>query len=261
MPGKRKRSWTGSRKGGRKRSKGAAGAGKYGKSAQGYSFRGRPNGRTTLAYMDRYSNQPDAIRIKVKTYLTFTVTSSTGAFSVDTIKMSSLFQPFFGIGSSTHQNPTINNLVTLYQRYRVESAYLSAAFTPLSSAQPPGPVWVALGIWDNSYHSTSLTSANQFVEGKHTKFGYVPTYQGFTGKPTVLKLGGPIAQFMGFSPMEYSTSSSTFGAYNGSTLGDPAQWLDIFLAAQTNDAATTATVSVDAVLTQYVVMFSRQLYS
>lgn len=211
--------------------------------------------------MDRRFNQPDAIRIKVKTYLTYTVTSSSGAFAYDTVKLSSLYRPFFAIGSSAHENPTINNLVTLYQRYRVESAYVTAAMTPLSSSQPPGPMWAAIGIWDNSYHSVTLTSANQFVEGKHTRFAYVPTAAGFNGKPTVLKLGGPCAQFMGMSPMEYSVADTTFGAYNGTNLGDPSQWLDCFIAVQTNDAATTATISVDCVLTQYVVMFSRQLYS
>lgn len=261
MPGKRKRSGTAGKS--RKRFKGGQG----GFRSKRWGFKGGYPSRAgtavgpSLALMDGRFNQTDAILIKVKTYLTGFFTSTSGAFSNSVIKMSSLYQPFNNIGSSSHQNPTINNLCTLYQRYRVEWAKITIALTPKDASQPAVPMWAGLAVWDDSFHSVSVANQPQAMEAKHARWTYCPTAAGFNGHAPKLSISGKMSEFFGTSPAEYSTSQQFIGSYNGSSLGDPNQWTQARFMYQSNDGATTATLSGDIILTQYVRMFSRQLYA
>lgn len=262
MYGKRKRA---SSKGRRpyKRAKSATGfanrlqAPGYFRSSRRYPTRSGPS----FSWFDGRLNQPDAIRIKVRTYISAFFTSTSGAFNSTQIRLNSMDQPFFPIGSSTHDNPTFVNLCTMWSRYRVSYASLKLTMTPLTATASPQPHWVALGCWDNSYDTVSPTTANQMIEGKHCKFTYCPPQAGFT-KPIKLSMGVNIAEVAGMTPLQYGIDPTYEGRLKtDTTVVAPNVVLSMWIAHQSADASGTNEIGVDLELTQWVTMYGRAPYA
>lgn len=261
MYGKRKRSSSHGRKS-VKRHKGARGWSNR-LSTPGYfrSSRSRPAfSGPSFSFFDGRLNQPDGIRIKIKTYVSAVFTSTSGLLNSTSIKLNSIYQPFHSLSSSTHQNPTLGNLSTLYGRYRVLYASLTLTMSPETAALSPQPHWVALGSWDNTVDTVNITQANQMVEGKHCKFTYVPAQAGFS-HPIKLHMGMNMAELVGLSSRQYVMDNHFEGVIANTTVPtDPPQVLSIWVAHQSADASSTNAISVDMVLTQYLQFYGRAPY-
>lgn len=261
MYGKRKRSASRGRKYSKRR-KGARGWSNR-LQAPGYynSTRRRPAfAGPTFSFFDGRLNQPDAVRVKVRSYISAFFTSSSGAFNSTSIRLNTLLHPFVNIGSSGHENPTLNNMCTLYDRYRVSFASLKLTLTPLTATASPQPHWVALGCWDNSVDTVAPTTANQMIEGKHCKFTYCPPQAGFT-RPIIISMGVNMAEVVGQTLLQYSTSSNWEGVITSAAVpSDPNQVLSMWIAHQSADATNSNEIGVDIELIQYVTMYGRAPY-
>lgn len=207
------------------------------------------------------ANQPDRLRLKVKTYINLTLNSAAGAFGANAIKLNSLHAPFTSF-SSSHQNPTISNLSTIYERYRVQKARLTLSLAPITSAATPVPVFVAITALDNQVNSVSLTGFQQVLESRLGRFKICPTIAGYTGQPVVVKLTTTPEAVAGLTQLQQSASEQFSGSMNTSaTISDPPQQQSFYVAFQSQDGSTGSEISVEAFLIQWVELYGRAQYA
>lgn len=263
MYGKRKRSSKGSVLS-RKRARWHGGGGPVGFRPEGQlssSSGDRRNFRPSISSWVGRANQSDRIFIKVRTYNTFTLTSTSGAFGAGTIKLNSLHAPFAAI-TGTHTNQVIFNLAQLYCRYRVTYAKLSLSLSPLNATQSPLPMFVALSAYDPTFNPVSLTLFNQLLESRLGRGKVSPAINGYTGQPVTLTVKTSPAVVHGTSLLEYKSSTYEGNiAASGSSIADPTQFCNFYLGFQSNDGTTTTVCSVDAYLTQWVELYDRTQYA
>lgn len=233
----------------------------------------RPEGQLSSSSGDRRSfrpsisswagraNQSDRVFIKIRTYNTFTLTSTSGAFGSGTIKLNSLHAPFAAI-TGTHNNQLIINLCQMYCRYRVTYAKLSLSLSPLNSSQSPLPMFVALSAYDPTFNAVTLTTFQQLLESRFGRGRVSPAINGYTGQPVVLTVKTSPSVVHGTSLMEYknSTYEGNMAAAAGGTIADPGTFCNFYLGYQSNDGATTTVCSCDAYLTQWVELYDRTQY-
>lgn len=206
------------------------------------------------------SNQPDILRIKIRTNVSVSLTCVGGAVSSNAVKANSLHQPFFNIGSITHQNPTGGNLAPLYQRYRVLSAKIILKCYPgLSSTTPQGAFLAVMPI-DPVVNTWSSNVYNEYIEAARGHYKYLPMTNAANGYKTVSSavamhalVGRSKEAFLGDNHFEGTVTSSA-------TFTDPANVLQFVFMYQSADAATGTQHFCDLLLDQWVEFSSRAPY-
>jgi len=263
MYGKRKRSSKGSVRSGKRR-KADGGGGFLGYRSEGQGSSGRGDARSFRPSVSSWvgrANQSDRVFVKIRTFNTFTLTSTSGAFGTGTIKLNSLHAPFAAI-TGTHNNQLIINLCQLYCRYRVTYSKLTLSLSPLSSSLSPVGMFVAMSAYDPTFNAVSLTTFQQLLESRFGRGKISPAINGYTGQPVTLQVKTAPAVVHGTSLVEYKSSNyeGNMAAASGGTIADPATYCNFYIGFQSNDGATTTVCSVDAYLTQWVELYDRTQY-
>lgn len=260
MYGKRKRSSKGGRWP-RKRFQRDAGGGTGGFRPQGDSpgYRAdRASFRPSLSLQQGRLNSTDRTRIKIRTFQTFSLTSTSGAFGSTYISMNSLNQPFAAI-TGTHNNLLMTNLAKLYCRYRVTYSKMSFSLSPLNATSTT-PMFFAATALDPTFNTVTLLNFAQVLESRLGSAKVIPAANGYNGKPVVVTVKASPAVVCGTSLVEQQNQSYEGNMTTAGTYADPVNILRFYLCYQSNDGVTTAQCSVDCYLTQYVEVFDRAIF-
>lgn len=249
----------------KKRFKGSGGGGTSGFAPEGQigaSRRDRHSFRPSFSPWDGRLNQADRLRIKIRSFVSITLSSTSGGFATGYVGLNTLKAPFSNMPSSlSHTNPTINNLSTLFSRYRVTYAKLTASLSPLNASSNPSPMFVAMSAFDPMVNTVSITGLQQLTESRLGKFVICPVLNGYTGKPVTLSVKTSPAVVFGKSLVEMKDSQQEGNVTSAVAYADPGQIARFYLGWQANDAASSVSVSADLVLTQWVELYDRAQYA
>lgn len=256
MYGKRKRSTKG-KQGRNKRPKGGGGHLGFAPDGQRSAARSDRRGfRPAVSAWFGQVNFPERALVKLRTYATFSQTSTSGAFTTFYVSLNSLNNPFSDV-SVTHSNNQLQPLSQLYSRYRVTYARLTISGSPLNATQTPLPMFMALTAWDPNIISPVPTNFTNLIESRLGKAIIVPAINGYTGKPVKVSVGCSPAVVLGRSLVEMKTSDQEGTMNKSGTITDPATLVRFVQGSQSNDGVTTTAVSLDCYLTQYVELYDR----
>jgi len=230
--------------------------------AQGYRH---TNSRRSLAVLPRSFNVPDAIRVKIRTVVSAIFTSTAGAPQIAAVVPSTLYQPFIAFGGG-HENPTGNNLATLFMRYLVLGARLTCKWYPPPSAGNTVGGSTAIACQTvNNVSSAAFSTAYDFEEADMTTgFRPLPIIGGWGGQKMYTSLYVDMAKAVGCSRPEYAANAA--GALDASgnwqnpqSLSANGIVLPVFqVYYQSADGSTTSTYGADFILTQYVEFSQRR---
>lgn len=256
-----KRKMSRKRRYGGKRHKGAKSGWSYrtqgDTSASGYRH---TNSRRSVAVLPRSFNLPDAIRVKIRTVLSVVFNSALGAAQIAAVVPSTLLNPFAAFAGSTHENPTANNLATLFMRYTVFGARVTVKwYPPVSASNTVGGSAAIACQTVNNRSNAAFSTAFDFEEcDLTTGFLPLPVINGWGGNKMFQSLYCDMAKAVGCSRPEYAANASgvldSSGAWT-SPASNSANGivLPVFqLYYQSADGATASTYGGDIILTQYV---------
>lgn len=258
MPGKkRKRSGSSSHKGRAKRRKSVLQVG----PGRGSGYSGGNRSHTILnSFSSRIANQGDQLRIKLRTYISVELTSTSGAAVGYYIKLNSLYRPFTTLGTN-HENPTASNLATLYQRYIVVAAALRFRAAPSASYTVPG--WLGLHLaGDTATVNTWGATTSEIVEsGRGGRYKLIPHLNACDKLVTISDFAY-MAALHGMSQEQYLANYWHEGYQTTAAVkADPTVILNGLAFYQSNDGATTTKVVIDMELIQWVIFHGRAPYA
>jgi len=253
-----KRKWQG-KQGGRSRSKRSKFGYWFG-SSSGFAGARRnraPMANPSLSTWSSTPNQPDQLRVKIKSYFSGQATSTTGAVVADSIKFNGLLHPFTAFGSN-HVGFAATNF-QIYERYRVLGAKVEFRLFPIQTGTQL-PMWCGLtvtGIGSGS-SSTQPTNSTSLMETARAKWGIFPTSINPSTRQYGLKMYSSVAAAFGVpSAVIKSDPNFSGGVDISAAYTDPANAAYFSFIFQTADGAGTSTIGVDVVLTQYVLYEGR----
>lgn len=257
---KRKPHWSGhGRKGAKRRKVGFAGT---------HSGFARPSGRGTAIYRpsistwNRPGQQADCLQVKLRSYLSVAITSTTGAVVNGGVLANDLKQPFQTfVGASTHQGAFATAVEGLWERYTVVAARLEAIFyTASGGTGVPMAGGMVAEYFHNGSSTTQTATFTALLESARAKYGVFPTTvnagalarQGLKQYCSLASAAGVPAATVRADP-NFSAPCNVSGNY-----GTPANKMYFSMVFQSADAASTATCGCDLILTQYVLFQGRR---
>lgn len=238
------------------------GASRYNRfgSMSGYNARSSRGVSPTLA-ISRPLNPADSMRLKLRTFVQLSGTSTSGATTTGVVKLNSLDVPFTNWGAS-HSNAAFLALQNQYQRYRVTYAKLHVFAYPMTTSASPVPMWCGVTAWDQGPQSTITATPTAVVESRFGKWGISPEMSGFTGKPLRLICSASPQQVIGCSSLEYVSSPNYAGTLAvGGSQADPAVVCNFYVVFNSGDLTTTTAFVLDMVLEQWVTLYGRVRYN
>lgn len=200
---------------------------------------------------------PDALVIRVRTYGTFVLVSTSGAFSPGAVKGNSLLTPFTNLGSS-HESAAATQLRTNWANYRVYAARLTTNLYASDSIQD-SKTYLSMGyVQCPTGINANFTSFAQAIESARSTWGtYCTSNQGECSKQWVRSSANTRAVFG--VRREELIGDPNFAASTGSTdFADPASTWYFNLCWQASDGATTTQIGADMLLEQWVVFYGRR---
>lgn len=251
MPGKRKRSYSYGRKGrGAKRARRSS---VFSSMSRYSSASGRVHARP-VASLSTWTNPgslPDTLRVKVRTYSSFQLTSTTGSLTATTIKANSLLVPFTAM-SGTNEPPAAGNLRVLFQYYRVLASAIELRFYPYSSNEVG--MWVGIAPEMKAGGYSISNTPTKLMSGMRSKFRIFPSMNGAGAYPVfALKHYATSAEISGQTQQQVMNDGGWAAQTNSSSdFADPVlNWYWTFMY-QSADGTTTSNIGCDVILTQYV---------
>jgi len=212
-------------------------------------YRGGPS----LSIWRSPGNFPDVHRVKVRSYGSFSATSTTGSVVGGAIAANSLYHPFRNYGSSTTESAAANQLRTNWQSYRILAARVTARYYPVQATNT-SPMWVAINpeFLTGGYNLSN--SPGQIMQSPKSVTRIIPTiFAAGVHSQYILTKYATTAATCGSSPMQVQASENLLASTNsGSDFADPNSTWWFMCMFQSADGATSCTLGVDYELEQWV---------
>lgn len=194
---------------------------------------------------------PDRVEIRLRTYFTVTLTSTTGALAAAAVGANSIYQPFavptIGWGS-THQCPTYTKLASIYASANVKAARITVkAFPAAANGQP---CW--MGLYGAADANAPATEA-AFVESARTGKTLLMAQPGGASRQYVLSLYSTTSAMSGDPD---ATTDAYYGNWTTMTARPANAWY-FWVGFQTADSASTANAYADVILDQWAVVTTK----
>lgn len=213
--------------------------------------------RTTTALFRSLPNMPDTVGIKIRTYVQLTWNCVAGAVVAAKFALNDIKNPFGA--SSTHTNPTINNLALLYGTAVVTAAALEFKWSPDSGNGNVSGMWGMYATPSSLAPTLTGSNVNIVEESSRCVWNPLPTIGGFGGKSTFRKYFN-MASIVGVSTAEYQANHLHQNYVTGTSwASSPGELILASCYFQSNDLTNNCKYFSHIVLTQYVVLQSRQL--